>query len=86
MEYLAIETRVLRSNIGDGHVKATAAGVTPVYVKIDDPKNAKKLHQLAAEKIAILVLRCDHSDVVAKNVFASSEAGYAVWVAFNRRG
>jgi len=26
MEYLAIETRVLRSNIGDGHVKATAAG------------------------------------------------------------
>lgn len=92
MNYIAIETRVLQSVVGSGHVKATCAGVTPVYGKID-PKSGEKiantikaLHQFTAEKIAAMALRCEPSDVIAKNVFASSGVGYAVWVAFNRRG
>lgn len=93
MEYIAIETRVLRSTAtASGHIKATAPGVTPVYAKID-PKGGEKiantikaLHQFTADKIAAMALHCDPSDVITKNVFASSEAGYAVWIAFNRRG
>lgn len=92
MDYVTIETRVMQSILGPGHVKATTAGVTPVYAKID-PGGGEKIantiramHEYAANKIAAMALRCEPSDVVAKNVFASTGAGFAVWVAFNRRG
>jgi hypothetical protein len=94
LEYIAIETRVMHSIAGmkNSHVKATTSNVTPVYVKIDPTGNEKiagtvrALHELAANKIAALALRCELSDVVAKNVFASSASGYSLWVAFNKRG
>jgi len=81
---IAIETQ--RLFMGKVHIRARTFGCPAVYLK-EDPNGRLKgnLFSLAALEVAKLALGCDEADVVHKRVHADIQAGFAVWIAFDRR-
>lgn len=83
---IAIETQRLVGIMGKVHIRARTFGCSAVYLK-EDPKGPLKgnLFSLAALEVAKLALACDPVEIIHKRVHFDAQAGFAVWIAFDRR-